>query len=60
MTSKEREILNIIKENPTIEQSEIAELLNISRSTVGVHISSLQKQGYLVGKGYIVDRKSVV
>ena len=54
MTSKEREILNIIKNDPTIEQSAIAELLNISRNTVGVHISSLQKQGYLLGKGYIV------
>ena len=60
MTSKEREILNIIKENPTIEQSEIAELLNISRSTVGVHISSLQKQGYLVGKGYIVKDEDYI
>ncbi len=54
MTNKEKEILEIIKENPTIEQSEIAELLNISRSTVAVHISSLQKQGYLLGKGYIL------
>lgn len=54
MTNKEKEILEIIKENPTIEQSEIADLLNISRSTVAVHISSLQKQGYLLGKGYIL------
>ena len=61
MTNKEKEILEIIKENPTIEQSEIADLLNISRSTVAVHISSLQKQGYLLGKGYIVnDEKYIV
>ena len=61
MTSKEKEILEIIKENPTIEQSAIAKLLNIKRSTVGVHISSLQKQGYLLGKGYIVnDDKYIV
>ena len=54
MTNKEKEILDIIKDNPTIEQSEIASILNISRSTVAVHISSLQKQGYLLGKGYIL------
>ena len=61
MTNKEREILEIIKENPTIEQSEIARLLDISRSTVAVHISSLQRQGYLLGKGYIVnDEKYIV
>ena len=55
MTNKEKEILDIIKDNPTIEQSEIAKLLNIKRSTVAVHISSLQKQGYLLGKGYILN-----
>ncbi|MBO7677121.1 MAG: winged helix-turn-helix transcriptional regulator, partial [Erysipelotrichaceae bacterium] len=60
MTNKEREILEIIRDNPTIEQSQIAELLNISRSTVAVHISSLQKQGYLLGKGYILADEEYV
>lgn len=60
MTSKEKQILEIIKNNPTIEQSEIGKLLNISRSTVAVHISSLQKQGYLLGKGYIVSKDDYV
>ena len=60
MTNKEREILEIIRENPTIEQSEIASLLDISRSTVAVHISSLQKQGYIVGKGYLLSRENYV
>ena len=55
MTSKEKEILDIIKANPTIEQNEIAELLNITRSTVAVHISSLMKKGYLLGKGYLIN-----
>ena len=55
MTNKEKEILEIIKSNPTIEQSEIAKIMKISRSTVAVHISSLQKQGYLLGKGYIIS-----
>ena len=60
MTNKEREILEIIKADPTIEQSQIAELLHISRSTVAVHISSLQRQGYLLGKGYIINDESYV
>ena len=54
MTKQESKILEIIKNNPTIEQAEIASLLNISRSTVAVHISSLIKQGYIAGKGYIL------
>ena len=57
MTNKEREILEIIKENPSIEQAQIAELLGVTRSTVAVHISSLMKQGYLLGKGYIVSEE---
>ena len=60
MTNKEKEILEIIKSNPTIEQSEIAKIMNISRSTVAVHISSLQKQGYLLGKGYIISDRRVI
>lgn len=60
MTNKEKEILQIIKDNPTIEQSEIAKLLNISRSTVAVHISSLEKKGYLLGKGYIINEDDYV
>ena len=55
MTKQEKKILDIIKDNPLIEQNDIADLLGISRSTVAVHISNLQKQGYIAGKGYIVN-----
>lgn len=60
MTEKEKEILDIIKNNPTIEQNELANLLNISRSTVAVHISSLIKQGYILGKGYVIKNEEYV
>lgn len=60
MTKKEKEILEIIRENPLIEQSEIARLLDISRSTVAVHISSLQNQGYISGKGYILKEEDYI
>lgn len=54
MTKREEEILKIIKKNPMISQQEIANYLNITRSSVGVHITNLMKKGYIVGKGYIV------
>ena len=60
MTNKEKEILDIIRKDPTIEQSQIAELLKISRSTVAVHISSLQRQGLLLGKGYILPKEDYI
>ncbi|MBQ2509402.1 MAG: winged helix-turn-helix transcriptional regulator [Erysipelotrichaceae bacterium] len=60
MTNKEKEILDIILSDPTVEQSEIARRLNISRSTVAVHISSLLRQGLLLGKGYILPKEDYV
>ena len=60
MTNKERKVFEIIKANPTIEQGEIANILGISRSTVAVHISSLQKQGYLLGRAYIINEDKYI
>ena len=41
--NRENEILKIIRANSLISQDEIAEKLQIKRSTVGVHILNLQK-----------------
>ncbi|AMC11214.1 kinase [Lutibacter profundi] len=55
MTKREQEILIILKENPLITQQELANILGIKRSSVGVHLSNLLKKGYLKGKGYIIN-----
>lgn len=60
MTNKEKEILEIIKNNPAINQNEIASLLDISRSTVAVHISSLMKKGYIKGRYYILNEDEYI
>lgn len=62
MTSREREILEILKKEPMIAQLVLAERLSINRSSVAVHITNLMKKGYIVGKGYIVseDKKVTV
>ena len=54
MTQRERQILNLIAENPMIPQQELADRLNITRSSVAVHISNLLKKGYIAGKGYVL------
>lgn len=54
MTKREREILEIIKNNPMISQNEIAERLDIARSSVGVHITNLINKGHIKGRGYII------
>ena len=38
-----------------ITQNELAEKLNISRSSVGVHIANLMKKGLIKGKRYVLD-----
>ena len=54
MTQRERQILNLIAANPMISQQELADSLNITRSSVAVHISNLLKKGYIAGKGYVL------
>jgi pseudouridine kinase len=60
MTNREEEILYLIKKNPLISQNEIAEMLGITRSSVGVHITNLTKKGYITGRGYIVNEENFI
>lgn len=54
LTERENEILSLIRAHPEISQQEIGDQLNITRSSVAVHISNLMKKGKILGKGYIV------
>ena len=60
MTKREREILDIINSNPMISQNEIAEKLDITRSSVGVHITNLINKGRIRGRGYIVSKDQYI
>ena len=54
MTQRERQILQMIENDPMIQQQQIADKLGITRSSVAVHISNLTKKGYIAGKGYVL------
>lgn len=58
LTTREQEIIEILKKDPMISQDELAEKLKISRSSVAVHISNLMRKGYIAGRGYIFDEHS--
>ncbi len=58
MTQRERQILSLIESNPMISQQELADWLQITRSSVAVHISNLLKKGYIAGKGYVLSTGS--
>ncbi len=60
MTGREKQVLNLIRKNPLISQKEIAEQLNITRSSVGVHITNLSKKGYIKGRGYVMNEEDYV
>ena len=54
MTEREQEILQLLREDPMIAQQELADRLGISRSALASHISSLMRQGYVMGRGYVL------
>ena len=60
LTTREREILEILKKDPMIAQDDLAERLKISRSATAVHISNLMRKGYITGRGYIFDEHSKI
>ncbi len=60
MTDREKEILEILKEDPMISQQELADKLCIARSSIAVHITNLMKKGYIKGKGYILNKSDYI
>ena len=60
MNDKEILILQLIKEDPFIAQNELAEKTGLSRSAVAGYISSLTKQGKILGRAYILPQKKEV
>jgi len=60
MTSREKQILQLLRCDPLIPQQEIADVLGISRSGVAGHIMNLMNKGYIKGKGYILSEHSYV
>lgn len=57
VTERERQILEWIRENPSITQKEIADRAQISRSSVAVHISNLMRKGAILGRQYVLSEK---
>ena len=58
MTQRERQVLQLIESDPMISQQTLADKLGITRSSAAVHISNLQKKGYIAGKGYVLHTGS--
>ena len=60
ITKRERELLILINSNPMISQDQLAQKLDITRSSVGVHISNMVRKGLIKGRGYVTHSESYV
>ena len=60
MTDREKEIYDLISQDPMISQEELAAKTGISRSSVAVHISNLMKKGFIIGKGYVMQQPGYI
>lgn len=58
MNEKELLILQLIKVNPFISQIELAERMQLSRSAVAGYISTLTKEGKLLGRAYVLPKRT--
>jgi pseudouridine kinase len=54
MTKRERHILALLRDDPTLSAAAIARRLKTSAAAVAVHLSALRRQGEIVGRGYVL------
>ena len=60
MNEKEQLVLKLIQENPYLSQQEMAERLGMSRPALANTISSLIKQGEVVGRAYVLPKRQAI
>lgn len=54
MTEREQQILDLIKLDPMIAQSALADMLKISENAVAEGVLNLTREGFIQGKGYLI------
>jgi pseudouridine kinase len=54
VTERERQILSLLRDDPTLSAAAIARRLKTSAAAVTVHLSALRRQGEIIGRGYVL------
>ena len=54
MAERKRQILNLLRDDPTLSAAAIARRLRTSAAAVTVHLSALRRQGEIIGRGYVL------
>lgn len=60
VTPREKELMDLIRENPQISQADLAEKLKIKRSSVAAHIRNLTEKGEILGRGYLLRTEDYI
>jgi pseudouridine kinase len=60
VNEKERQVLQLIRENPYYSQQEMAQILNISRPALANIISTLIRRGEIIGRGYVLREQNEI
>lgn len=60
MKERELKLLQMIRHNPYLSQQEMAEALHISRPTLANIISSLIREGRIVGRAYVLPEENSI
>jgi pseudouridine kinase len=54
LTGREREIVDLLRSEPLLDATAIAERIGSTRAAVSVHLSNLTRKGVVLGRGYLV------
>lgn len=60
LTDREKQLYQLLQENPTLSQNEMADQLGIARASVAAHILNLTQKGYIAGRGYLLSEGNYV
>ena len=54
LTAREREIVALLRSDPMLDATALAERIGSTRAAVSVHLSNLMKKGVVRGRGYLL------
>lgn len=60
MSSREQQVLDLIREDPMLPQQAIASRLAMTRSAVAGHVMNLTNKGLIKGRGYVLSDSKFV
>ena len=54
LTAREQQIVDLLRRDPLMTSSALADALGTTRASINVHLSNLGKKGVILGRGYVL------